>query len=272
MTIRRLNLRIQGFPESYASEPHLGDSMVIGEPRPPHHLPIPIHMTQPSSLSHPPPHHGPYVHLTASTTPSPIHHSQGPGAGPPPPHSYSPVSSLHNVPLPLNPNSGSPTPHHAPYHPGYPHSPPTAAVSHRERQHSSELVSPHESGSRDHDDQGSIYSGDRDGQPNEKEHDALDGSAGENANSDRLNENSTRLDISAVEGNEIASEKGDDDAFRRASRDVGVGGDDPGDEVEVFFEASTGSDGQSPRPATSFTLPTTESPDEAAVPPSPMKQ
>ena len=31
MTMRRLNLRIQGFPESYANEPY-GDDMVIGEP------------------------------------------------------------------------------------------------------------------------------------------------------------------------------------------------------------------------------------------------
>lgn len=31
MTLRRLNLRIQGFPESYASEPH-GEDMVVGEP------------------------------------------------------------------------------------------------------------------------------------------------------------------------------------------------------------------------------------------------
>jgi hypothetical protein len=31
MTLRRLNIRIQGFPESYASEPH-GEDMVVGEP------------------------------------------------------------------------------------------------------------------------------------------------------------------------------------------------------------------------------------------------
>lgn len=33
MTLRRLNLRIQGFPESYATEPYMGESMVVGEPR-----------------------------------------------------------------------------------------------------------------------------------------------------------------------------------------------------------------------------------------------
>ena len=35
MTLRRLNLKIQGFPESYASEPS-GEDMVVGEP---HHHP-----------------------------------------------------------------------------------------------------------------------------------------------------------------------------------------------------------------------------------------
>lgn len=34
MTVRRLNLQIQGFPESYANEPY-GEDMVIGEPHPP---------------------------------------------------------------------------------------------------------------------------------------------------------------------------------------------------------------------------------------------
>jgi hypothetical protein len=31
MTLRRLNLKIQGLPESYATEPYMGESMVIGE-------------------------------------------------------------------------------------------------------------------------------------------------------------------------------------------------------------------------------------------------
>ena len=34
MTLRRLNLKIQGFPESYASEPHMQEDMVVGEPHP----------------------------------------------------------------------------------------------------------------------------------------------------------------------------------------------------------------------------------------------
>eukprot|EP00934_Nitzschia_sp_Nitz4_P009349 Nitzschia sp. Nitz4//scaffold221_size33835//24538//25770//NITZ4_007854-RA/size33835-processed-gene-0.16-mRNA-1//1//CDS//3329542566//9339//frame0 len=34
MTLRRLNLKIQGFPESYASEPFMDDDMVVGEPHP----------------------------------------------------------------------------------------------------------------------------------------------------------------------------------------------------------------------------------------------
>jgi hypothetical protein len=33
MTLRRLNLKIQGFPESYATEPYAGENMVVGEPR-----------------------------------------------------------------------------------------------------------------------------------------------------------------------------------------------------------------------------------------------
>ena len=33
MTLRRLNIRIQGFPESYATDPTMAD-MVVGEPRP----------------------------------------------------------------------------------------------------------------------------------------------------------------------------------------------------------------------------------------------
>ena len=32
MTLRRLNIRIQGFPESYATEPFMGPSMVGAEP------------------------------------------------------------------------------------------------------------------------------------------------------------------------------------------------------------------------------------------------
>lgn len=31
MTLRRLNIKIQGFPESYASEPYMSESMVVGE-------------------------------------------------------------------------------------------------------------------------------------------------------------------------------------------------------------------------------------------------
>jgi hypothetical protein len=38
MTLRRLNLKIQGFPESYATEPYLEDDMVVGEPANP--LPV----------------------------------------------------------------------------------------------------------------------------------------------------------------------------------------------------------------------------------------
>mmetsp|Transcript_12926 Transcript_12926/g.30081 ORF Transcript_12926/g.30081 Transcript_12926/m.30081 type:complete len:416 (+) Transcript_12926:234-1481(+) len=34
MTLRRLNIEIQGFPESYASSPQIRDNMVVGEPHP----------------------------------------------------------------------------------------------------------------------------------------------------------------------------------------------------------------------------------------------
>lgn len=35
MTLRRLNIQIQGFPESYATDPHMSDDMVVGEPNMP---------------------------------------------------------------------------------------------------------------------------------------------------------------------------------------------------------------------------------------------
>ena len=34
MTLRRLNIEIQGFPESYATAPQLSDNRVVGEPHP----------------------------------------------------------------------------------------------------------------------------------------------------------------------------------------------------------------------------------------------
>ena len=46
MTLRRLNLRIQGFPESYSSESY-GDDMVVGEP----------HQHPPLTVTSPPPSH-----------------------------------------------------------------------------------------------------------------------------------------------------------------------------------------------------------------------
>jgi hypothetical protein len=48
MTLRRLNIRIQGFPESYATEPYMSESMVVGEPA--HSLqPMPQPMEMPRS-------------------------------------------------------------------------------------------------------------------------------------------------------------------------------------------------------------------------------
>ena len=51
MTLRRLNIRIQGFPESYATEPYMSD-MVVGEPAhsPSSHLPHPMEMSRSSMM------------------------------------------------------------------------------------------------------------------------------------------------------------------------------------------------------------------------------
>lgn len=50
MTLRRLNIRIQGFPESYATEPYMTESMVVGgpahSPHSQHHHPSPSHPQQ----------------------------------------------------------------------------------------------------------------------------------------------------------------------------------------------------------------------------------
>lgn len=55
MTLRRLNLRIQGFPESYAAEPYNDmDSMVVGEPHPHSVSSGPPLMTDGPTLSLPP--------------------------------------------------------------------------------------------------------------------------------------------------------------------------------------------------------------------------
>lgn len=56
MTLRRLNLRIQGFPESYAAEPYGEESMVVGEPAP-----------APDLLPPPPLHAGPTTPMSVST-------------------------------------------------------------------------------------------------------------------------------------------------------------------------------------------------------------
>jgi len=72
MTLRRLNLKIQGFPESYATEPFMDDDMVVGEPAPPRGVgtststgiqagpphgglmvPVPEPTRQPLTLTHP---------------------------------------------------------------------------------------------------------------------------------------------------------------------------------------------------------------------------
>ena len=68
MTLRRLNIKIQGFPESYATEPYMGETqMVVGEPAmhnvpplppplPPDMLPShPHHTTRPAEMNSLPP-------------------------------------------------------------------------------------------------------------------------------------------------------------------------------------------------------------------------
>ena len=50
MTLRRLNIRIQGFPESYATDPTMAD-MVVGEARP---MPVASNLARPGMMSAPP--------------------------------------------------------------------------------------------------------------------------------------------------------------------------------------------------------------------------
>jgi hypothetical protein len=45
MTMRRLNLKIQGLPESYATEPYMGTNcLVVGEPAQDNHMPGSMHL------------------------------------------------------------------------------------------------------------------------------------------------------------------------------------------------------------------------------------
>jgi hypothetical protein len=77
MTLRRLNIRIQGFPESYATEPYMtaeATTLAVGDPMPPHPIgpPPPPEMMAP--LLHPPPivaadpHHLPVSSMVAEET------------------------------------------------------------------------------------------------------------------------------------------------------------------------------------------------------------
>lgn len=49
MTLRRLNIKIQGLPESYATEPYMGESMVVGEPHP---IPSPLAIGSETRMMH----------------------------------------------------------------------------------------------------------------------------------------------------------------------------------------------------------------------------
>jgi hypothetical protein len=75
MTLRRLNIRIQGFPESYATDPAMAD-MVVGEARP---------MPVASNLSRPMMPDGPILGGPDAprSSPHPGTPMSGPVAGPP---------------------------------------------------------------------------------------------------------------------------------------------------------------------------------------------
>jgi len=82
MTLRRLNIKIQGFPESYATEPYMSESMVVGEPAmlgpPPPPMP-------PEMASHPHPHPPPQQpELTEMNNGGPDSSSMPPDSSEPP--------------------------------------------------------------------------------------------------------------------------------------------------------------------------------------------
>jgi len=99
MTLRRLNLRIQGLPESYATEPYMGDNMVVGEPHPVPGPSLPLPPEHPGHV--PPPHRG--TDLSVPVPDSALMTGQ-PTSAPPDPHE---LSNLHPAP-PLTTSSPLP--------------------------------------------------------------------------------------------------------------------------------------------------------------------
>jgi hypothetical protein len=98
MTLRRLNLKIQGFPESYATEPYAGEGMVVGEP---HQSPS----MSPQNMSRGMPLGGGDPNLR----PQPEHDSSmGIRGSPPTPSSASPLRSPPNMPNGLSPRGSPP--------------------------------------------------------------------------------------------------------------------------------------------------------------------
>lgn len=69
MTIRRLNLRIQGLPESYCTEPYMGESMVVGEPAIQSVIPPQPQMEPEVTVADMPPSSSPPPPMTASPEP-----------------------------------------------------------------------------------------------------------------------------------------------------------------------------------------------------------
>ena len=77
MTLRRLNIQIQGFPESYATEPYMGETMLVGEPPIMHNAPHP-----PLPPDMPPSHHPHHAHHAPQLHPAEMN-SMHPGTMPP---------------------------------------------------------------------------------------------------------------------------------------------------------------------------------------------
>ena len=80
MTLRRLNIRIQGFPESYATDPAAMADMVIGEARQP--MPVASSLARPAMMPAP---EGPIMGGPEAprSSPHPAATLPGPAAGPP---------------------------------------------------------------------------------------------------------------------------------------------------------------------------------------------
>jgi hypothetical protein len=107
MTLRRLNLKIQGYPESYASEPYAGDNMVFAEARagPPPENNLHGRM-RPEDAQIPP---ADALERPMSGSPMSIVQHSGPS-----PHRGSPSNSMRNSPHRASPQSVHSSPRGSP--------------------------------------------------------------------------------------------------------------------------------------------------------------